>query len=155
MGSTSRWLIAAVTFVLGASAALFALHANHPPTTSIASGHETYSYISGMAFVASVSSSELAASPTWVAGNSLPLRPEDAIARAQEAMKTLGSEVASSSFSELALSEEQPDEGQPGGFFYTVTFHPNGPLRNGDAVRLLVYFNGKITLPVALNRSAP
>ena len=150
MRSTNRWLIAAVTFVLGATAALFALHEKRPPTTSIASGSETYSYISGKAFVASVSQGELAASPTWVAGNALPLRPEDAISRAQEAMKILGSEVTRWSFSELALGEEQS-----GRFFYTVSFRPNGSLMDLDAVRLLVYFNGKVAVPVALNRSAP
>lgn len=91
MDSTSRWLIVAVAFVLGAMAALFAHHATHEsqsPATSIASGSETYSYISSKVFVASVSSSELAASPTWAAGTALPLRPEDAISRAHEAMKT-------------------------------------------------------------------
>ena len=73
----------------------------------------------------------------------LPLRAEDAILRAKEALPTLGQSVEGWSFSELTLREESSQQ-----FFYTVTFRPQA-VPSTEWVQLVVYFSGKVTVPDA------
>jgi hypothetical protein len=149
--SNRRWLILAVGtfaigFVLGIGTVIMLTHG---PSHFIASGSEWYSYVERERLVASVSKSALTSSPRWMPGNPLPLRPEDAIARAQESLSRLGPTAAAWSFSEITLREETPHQ-----FFYTVTFHPHDP-PNMDMAQLVVYFSGDVTVPTKSSGRAP
>ena len=143
MNLNHRWLIAVIAFGVGIAVGAGAvIYAPQPSSGFITSGSESYSYVGGKRLVATVSSDNMAASPSWTPGNPLPLSPEDAVARAQQSLKELGPEFVSSSLAEVSLSNEQGS-----GFFYTVTFRPNNKSVYFDSARLLVYLNGKVTVP--------
>ena len=151
MTSNYRWLITLIALVAGIAIGVGAVtYVPQPSSGLTTSGSESYSYVGGKRLVAAVSPVNMAASPSWAPGKPLPLSPEDAIVRAQQSLKDLGPEFADSSLSEISLSNEQGS-----GFFYTVTFRPSNTAVYFDSARILVYLNGKVTLPTAPTGSAP
>ncbi len=145
--SSARWIVViAAVIVAGFAAGLVAwqlTEAFHHPVTMISSGSAWYSRVGGKRLTAEVSEKELAAAPQWTPNTPLPLRAEDAILRAKEALPTLGQSVEGWSFSELTLREESSQQ-----FFYTVTFRPQA-VPSTEWVQLVVYFSGKVTVPDA------
>jgi len=143
MATPARWIVVVlVGFAAGVVA--WQLRERYPhPATMISSGSIWYSHVGGSRLVAEVSEKELTASPRWAPDAPLPLRAEDAILRATEALPTLGPSVEGWSFSELTLREEASQQ-----FFYTVTFRPR-KVPSDEWVQLVVYLNGKVVVPNA------
>ena len=142
----TRWIVViAAVIVAGFAAGIVAWQLTetfYHPVTMISSGSAWYSRVGGKRLTAEVSEKELAASPQWAPNSPLPLRPEDAILRAKEALPTLGPSVEGWWFSELTLREESSQQ-----FFYTVTFRPRAP--STEWVQVVVYFSGKVIVPDA------
>ena len=150
-----RILIPTLAFLAGAAIGIGALHQfSEEPSFLTTSGFvgrgETYSYVCGERLVAATTSSDLAATPSWSPGNKLPLGAEEALALAQEALYKLGPPVSA-----WALSEISIHGGDVNKYFYTVEFLPLQPLRAFNAMRLLVYFDGKVVRPVNSDGGIP
>jgi hypothetical protein len=147
--SSKRWIVGVfAVLVVGVGAAIAAMMLNEP-SVMVASGPQWYSNIGGKQLTAMVSESDLAASPSWSPNSPLPLRPEDAILRATEALPRLGTSAAGWSFSDLTLHGEMP-----GQFFFTVTFRPDRAAQSwrppsDEFAQIIVYLNGKVSVPHA------
>ena len=141
----ARWIVVSAAVVVASFVAGIVAwrltDTYHHPATMISSGSAWYSHVGGKRLTAEVSDKELAASPQWAPNAPLPLRAEDAILRAKEALPTLGPTVEGWSFSELTLREETSQR-----FFYTVTFRPR-TVPSTEWVQLVVYLNGKVVVP--------
>ena len=131
----------AVAFAIGVAATI-AVIAFQRPSVEIASGSTWYSHIKDQRLAVLVSDSDLGSSPSWTPSAPLPLRPEDAIQLAQEALTTMAPSMRAWTFSELALRQETP-----GHYFFTVTFRPNELAHGHEFVQFVVYFNGKVGIP--------
>lgn len=150
-----RVLIPTLAFLAGVAIAIAAVNQFHEEpsfltTSGFVGSGETYSYVCGERLVAATTSSDLAATPRWSPGSTLPLGAEEAIALAQKSLHELGPPV-----SEWALSEISIRGGDASKYFYTVEFLPLQPLRAFNSMRLLVYFDVKVVRPTNSDGNIP
>lgn len=147
-------IVALIALVIGFAAGIYAYYYHEysdsrPVVTPDSLGQSVhYSYISGQKLSATVSPDEIKNSPRWSEGSELPLAPTQAILKARAALPKIPHNVAGWSFNELELSEE------PGlGFYFVVHFQPSPPVNSEGLpsnVRMLVYFNGNVSVPKAM-----